>query len=87
MTNVSTTVTELAPMGGATLSGYKIGLLASTAKAAQNDTITITNASAVVDADLRVVATGAAENNTLATNVITCTSATTGSIRGIVYYR
>lgn len=87
MANVNATVTDLFPNGGTTNTGLKLGVLSSTAKAAQNDTVTITNAVAVLDVDLRIVATGAAEANTLATNVITCTSATTGNVRGFVLYR
>lgn len=87
MTNTNATVTELSPLGGATNSGLKIGLLPATAKAAQNDTVTVTNATEIVDVNLRIDATGAAEPYTLATNVITATSATATSVRGIVYYR
>lgn len=87
MANVNATVTPLAENGLATNAGWKLGVLRSTTKAAQNDTVTITNAAEVHDADLRIVATGAAEPNTLSTNVITCTSATTGNVRGLVVYR
>jgi hypothetical protein len=87
MTNVNTTVQEIAPLGGATLGGYKLGWLAVTAKAAQNDTVTITNASLINTAFVQIDATGAAEANTLATNVITCTSSTTGSVRALIIYK
>lgn len=87
MTNVNATVTECAPNGGASNAGYKLGYLDVTAKAAQNDTVTVTNASTIKSAFLQIDATGAAEGNTIAANVITCTSATTGSVRGLVYYK
>lgn len=87
MANVNATVIELAPLAGATNAGLKVGLLVSTVKAAQNDTVTITNAKAVTQAFLQIVATGVAEANTLSTNVITATSATTGSVFGLVIYR
>ena len=87
MTNVNATVVEVAPLGGAYLNGYKLGYLDVTSKAAQNDTVTVTNASAIKHAAIQIDATGAAEANTLATNVITCTSATTGSVRGFIYYK
>lgn len=87
MANVNATVTEIRELGGSTLAGWKLGYLSSTAKAAQNDTVTITNAAEVLHADLRIVATGAAETYTLATNVITATSATTGNVRGLVLFR
>lgn len=86
MTDVEATVTELVPIGGATNAGYKIGYLAAQTKAAQNDTVTIKNATAVIHADLQIVATGASETNTLSSNTITLTSATTGSVRGLVIY-
>jgi hypothetical protein len=87
-TNVNAYVTQLSPNGGATNDGWKIGYLEATSKAAQNDTITIKNAVAVIDANLKIVTTGAFETCTLATNVITLTSSTTGAtVRGEVYYR
>ena len=86
--NVNATVTELNPIGGATNSGYKVGFLDSATKTAQNDTITITNASAVIWVDISVDSTGASETNTVATNVITCTSAaTSATMSGLVLYR
>ncbi len=87
MTNVNADVTQLAPSGLATNAGQKIGIMASTAKAAQNDTITITNGDSIDDADLRIVATGVAEPYTISGNVLTLTSVTTGNVRGIIYFR
>ena len=87
MTNVNAAVTEVAPIGGAANSGRKIGYLNSAAKAAQNDTVTVTNAKAVEWAILTVDADGSPEAVTLSTNVITLTDATTGNVSGIVYYR
>ena len=86
MANVNTAVVELLPQAGADNVGNKPGVLSSTTKAAHNDTITITNASTIIDASLRIVATGADEPYTISGNVLTLTSATTGSVRGIVYY-
>jgi hypothetical protein len=89
MTNVNATVTQMAPVGGAALSGYKLGWLDVTNKVAQNDTITIKNASTIKVAFLELDTTGAAEANTLSTNVITCTSSTTGAsiIKGLIIYK
>ncbi len=87
MTNVNAYVKEIAPLGGATMAGYKLGWLVATAKVAQNDTVTIKNASAVDTAFLQITATGAAEGNTKSTNVITCTSATTGQVQGLIIYK
>lgn len=86
-TNVNAVVKEIAPLGGATLGGYKLGWLVATAKAAQNDTITVTNASLIDTAFLQITATGAAEGNTKSTNVITLTSATTGNVQGLIIYK
>ena len=83
---VTTVVYRLAPAGGTNQKGHKLGQLLTTSKAAQNDIIKIANARSVVDADLRIVATGAAEGYTLSTNEITCTSATTGDVRGKITY-
>jgi hypothetical protein len=89
MTNVNTVVTEISPNGGATLGGYKLGWLKVTNKVAQNDTVTITNASYVDTAFLQLDTTGAAEANTISTNIITCTSSTTGLaiIKGLLIYK
>jgi len=87
MTNVSTTVYPLYPCGSVPNEGtYKIGILPSTARAAQNDTITITNASEVVVALLRDT-DDTLETMTYSTNVITMTRNDTTAVTGIVVYR
>jgi hypothetical protein len=86
-TNVNATVKEIAPLGGATLDGYKLGWLVATAKAAQNDTITVTNAVAVNTAFLQLSADGVSEANTIATNVITLTANTNGTVQGLLVYK
>jgi len=87
MTNVNAVVKEIAPLSGATLGGYKLGWLVASAKAAQNDTVTITNASLIDTAFLQISASGASEANTISTNVITATSATTGDVQGLIIYK
>lgn len=87
ITNVNVSVERLAENGLASNSGKKFGYVKATAKAAQNDTITIVNAKSIIDADLRIDATGVAEGYTISGNVITLTSATTGSVRGKIVYR
>lgn len=90
MANVNTAVTELLPQAGTNNDGTKIGVLGVTVKASQNDTVTITNANSVggiIDADIRIDATGATEPYTISGNVITLTSLTTGSVRGTVLFR
>ena len=86
-TNVNAVVKEICPLGGATLGGYKLGWLVATAKAAQNDTVTITNASIVNTAFLQLDADGVSEANTVATNVITLTANTNGDVRGLLVYK
>tara|TARA_Y100000310_G_scaffold294489_1_gene324989 strand:+ start:57 stop:317 length:261 start_codon:yes stop_codon:yes gene_type:complete len=86
MANINAAVTELNPIGGATNAGYKIGLLGSTVRAAQNDTITITNASEVVIALLRDT-DDTLETMTYDTNEITMTRNDTTNVTGIVIYR
>ena len=86
MANINATVTELAPIGGATNAGYRIGLLGSTVRAAGDDTITITNASEVFIALLRDT-DDTPETQTYATNVITMTRSDTTNVLGIVWYK
>lgn len=86
-TNVNASISEIAPLGGANGSGIKQGFLASTAKAAQNDTITILNIKEVLYADLRDVTTGAAEAPTISGKVITLTGAATGNVYGTIVYK
>jgi hypothetical protein len=90
MTNVNTTATEVAPLGGAGNDGFKVGYIDAVTKTLQNDTITVTNAGAIKRAVLQISTTGVAEANTVTgtTNVITCTSTTTtATISGFIYYR
>jgi len=87
MTNVNLSATRLSPIGGVTNGGLKIGIIDSGAKAAQNDTWTVTNASEVKLAFPTVDATGASGAYTVSSNVITLTSATTGAHSAIIVYR
>jgi len=90
MTNVNAALEDVSPIGGTNTKGYKLGYLNSANKAAQNDTVTITNAKAVAGgvefATLTIDADGTEEAVTIATNVITCTDVTTGDVSGLVYY-
>lgn len=88
MANVNTEVVRLYPATAVDNEGNRIGYIKGIAKAAQNDTITITNANAIVSViGLSSDAAGAAETRTFATNVVTCTSATTGTISGMIVYK
>jgi len=90
MTNVNAAAADVMPQAGANTKGQRIGKIDSVAKAAQNDTVTITNAS-TVDA-VEVISciddtTGAFEAHTISNNVVTMTSATTGAKTLWVYYK
>lgn len=87
MTNVNTSATRLSPIGGVTNGGLKLGVIDSVAKAAQNDTWTVTNAKQVLLAFPTVDATGASGVYTVATNVITLTSTTTGAHSALIVYK
>ena len=87
MTNVTTSATSVAPIGGAMNDGARLVFLDTTAKAAQNDTVTISGCSSDLWADLQIAATGAQEPYTVSNNVITLTSATTGSVKGVLLVR
>ena len=87
MANVNAAATQLSPIGGIPNSGIRIGFLDSATKAAQNDTVTITNATTVEWAILTIDADGSEEAVTISGNVITLTDATTGAVSGIVLYK
>jgi hypothetical protein len=87
MTNTNVTAKPVYPVGGSTNDGYILGYIDSGAKAAQNDTWTVTNASKVLLAWPTLDATGAAETHTIATNVITLTGATGTACSGLVLYK
>ena len=87
MTNTNLVAVEVAPLGGATNSGYKLGYIDSGAKAAQNDTWTVTNASVVLLAWPTLDATGASEAHTISNNVITLTGATGTACSALVLYK
>jgi hypothetical protein len=86
-TDVKATVTEIAPLGGANNAGYRLGYLNSAAKAAQNDTVTITNASSVEWGVLTIDADGTEEAITISGNTLTLTDSTTGAVSGLVWYK
>ena len=86
MANINAALEEIAPIGGSNGKGMKLGYLNGATKAAQNDTVTITNAKMVEFANISLDATGTAQTNTIATNVITVTAATAGTVSGFVYY-
>ena len=90
MTNVNVAAVEIHPQAGADTSGRRLGLIDSVAKAAQDDTFTVTNASTVSDIQVLSIiddTTGAFEAHTVSNNVVTMTSATTGAKTALVLYR
>lgn len=86
-TNTNVVAAELAPVGGSTSKGLKLGFIESAAKAAQNDTWTVTNASEIKlvipvdDSD------GLLGIPTVSGNVIRLTSASTGAASALIVYR
>ena len=86
-TTTSVYAVELAPVGGTTLSGVKIGYILAGAKAAQNDKWDVKNVKAIIKAFPTVDATGAFETHTISGSEITLTSATTGACSAFVIYR
>jgi len=86
MTNVNVVATEIAPLGGGRNDGKKLGFIDSAAKAAQNDTWTVTNATTVHMAIPIDDSDGLLGIPTLSTNVITLTSASTGAASALVVY-
>lgn len=84
---VNAEVVRIYPATAVNNSGEQMGYIASTAKVAQNDKIKITNANTIIHANLSIVTTGASETYTISGNEITLTSATTGHVRGFIYYK
>lgn len=87
MTNVNVAAELLVPNGGISNDGKKLGFINSKAKAAQNDTWTVTNADSIEQVLLTVDATGASGTYTVSGNVITLTSATTGAHSATIVYK
>jgi hypothetical protein len=84
MTDVNVAAFQVAPIGGAMNDGTRLVFVPVTAKAAQNDTIIITNCNSVLWASLHIVASGAHETYTISGKTITLTSGTTGDVEGVV---
>jgi hypothetical protein len=88
MTNVNKAAKEVVPNGGSSNDGYKLGVIDSVAKAAQNDTFTVTNAKSVRVLSLILNETGAFESHTVNGNVVTMTSSTTGkTAKALIQYK
>ena len=87
MANVNVAATELMPLGGSSNSGLILGFIDSAAKAAQNDTWTVTNASEIVHVVVTNDAAGTLDACTISSNVITLTDAATGASSGLIIYR
>ena len=90
MTNVNVTAGRVAELGGASNTGLKLGFIDSAAKAAADDTWTVKNTKEVIWCVVTVDANGivdASTSNTLATNVITLTGASTGAHSAFVIFK
>jgi len=86
--NINCTVTKFYPIGGTPNNGYKIGFLDAETKAAQDDTLTVTNASTIKWCAIEEDGTlGTDEEYSVSGNVITLTSDNTGTISGIIVYQ
>ena len=84
---VKATVNQLAPIGGTSNNGFKIGFLDSVTKATINDVVVVGNAQVIEWAILSIDADGSEETVTLSTNQITLLDATTGAVSGLIVYR
>lgn len=87
MTATNVTIIRLGPISGTPSKGYKLGFLDSVAYAAQNDTWVCKNAKEVIWACMTTDADGVANPVTIATNIITGTSATATAASGFVIYK
>jgi len=87
-TNTNVAAVAVVPIGGSSSSGAKLGLIDSVAKAAQNDTFTVTNGTTYFQV-LSIIddTTGAFETHTVSSNVVTMTSATTGAKTALVLFK
>ena len=86
-TNTNLVAVRVLPLGGADLKGIKLGWIDSGAKAAQNDTWTVTNAAEIIFALPSLDSTGVIDAPTIATNVITLTTSGTGATSALVLFR
>ena len=87
MANVNVAAVEILPQAGSDSKGQKLGIVSLATKAAQNDTLTVTNASSFKVISCIDDTTGAFETHTISGNVITLTSVTTGTKTLTVLYR
>lgn len=87
MANVNTDTDRLLPQAGSDSSGRKFAFLNGVTKAAQNDTVTLVSANSVEYAFVTNDSDGAFDPVTISGNVITLTSADTGTVSGVVVYK
>lgn len=87
VTNTNLVAVELFPVGGTPLNGWKLGFIKSGAKAAQNDTWTVTNAKEILSIYCTLDATGGTETATLSGTTITLTSGTATVCSALIVFR
>ena len=87
MANINVTAGRLAEQGLAGNDGTRIGFIDSATKAAQNDTLTVTNATEVLAAFFNTDADGVADPATISGNVLTLTSLTAGPASGFIIFK
>jgi len=86
-TNTNVVAKNISPLGGTGNKGWKLGYVDSAAKAAQNDTWTVTNASEIMLAHVSDDSAGTMDACTISSNVITLTGAATGAASGLIIFR
>jgi hypothetical protein len=87
MTNVNVVAKQTSPIGGTGNAGWKLGYIDSAAKAAQNDTWTVTNASEIAFCHVSDDSAGTMDACTISGNVITLTGAADGAASALLLYR
>ena len=86
-TNTNVVAVDVLPQAGSNNEGLRFGFIDSGAKAAANDTWTVTNATSIAmiipvdDSD------GLLGIATISTNVVTLTSTSTGTVSALILYK
>jgi hypothetical protein len=85
--NVNSAIIRLNAASAAGNAGEKEGYITGVAKAAADDTVTITNANEILFAIAIDVATGVVDDTTISTNVLTLAGAATGTVNIRIIYK
>lgn len=87
MASINVTAGRLAEQGLATNDGTRIGFIDSATKVAQNDTLTVTNATTILAAFIKTDADGVDDPATISGNVLTLTSVTAGPVSAMIIFK